>query len=494
MCTPCPFGSNSTSLFGSAPATCTCRLGYASNGQTGFALACTGTPLLRRTRLGRTDAGSFSAGLPHLPNSFGPVVPLHNCCSIHTACAAGQFAAAEATSCQCKHEHRSQVQVHVVRQLTSEACPERCAYMYVAISQSVNLDRTVAHWQASAPSVKTTASARKAPQHASAKLATPVGGPLATLSSARVRFQRAQTRCMHALTNLFVHARTVLNMHTACQPGNYSIPAASTCTTCPPGSTSDVAASTCLCVPGYALSGSGVTLTCTACVAGTYSPAGAPCISASGARERAREPGNSTLSVHGPELTPGCCSIVHTVRLLRQHVQQQHCQHLHELSGQQLQHRRELGVHLLGRLLQPHRPHQPDRLQRYARVAQLSCTGQAHCAHCILHVVNTNTACLAGTYSNSGSTSCTACPAGSTSTDGAAICACLPGFALSGSSADTLSCTGMETHQRCARANARSHITNVSYVRVWRMGAQRARPAPTARRVHRALVRQPIEC
>ena len=77
---------------------------------------------------------------------------------------------------------------------------------------------------------------------------------------------------------------------------------------------------------------------------------------------RAQEAGSG-----GPNkvLPPSRLGLVpcHVRRLLCQHVQQQYRQRVHELPGQQLQHRRQLGVHLLGRLHQPHRPHQPDRLQ-----------------------------------------------------------------------------------------------------------------------------------
>ena len=42
-CTGCPSGSNSTSSVGAPPTTCSCSSGYATNGQTGGLLACTGT-------------------------------------------------------------------------------------------------------------------------------------------------------------------------------------------------------------------------------------------------------------------------------------------------------------------------------------------------------------------------------------------------------------------------------------------------------------------
>ena len=75
------------------------------------------------------------------------------------------------------------------------------------------------------------------------------------------------------------HCRLSCAYSAACTPGTYSLAGAANCTVCPAGSSSSAAASTCLCNKGYALSGSGASLTCIACVGGTYSPAGAPCIS-----------------------------------------------------------------------------------------------------------------------------------------------------------------------------------------------------------------------
>jgi hypothetical protein len=140
----------------------------------------------------------------------------------------------------------------------------------------------------------------------------------------------------------------------ACTAGTYSLAGDTSCTLCPSGSTSGAAASTCLCLPGFALTGSGVSLTCTACTDGTYSPAGAPCIS------------KHTASCRGK------LGVMLTVqnRLCAQHVQRPDGQQLHCLPCIQQCRRGLIRVRLPRRLLWPfgHRHHHP--LHRYAALGR----------------------------------------------------------------------------------------------------------------------------
>jgi len=63
-----------------------------------------------------------------------------------------------------------------------------------------------------------------------------------------------------------------------CPANTFSLPGSTECTACPEGSSSTAGSDTCQCEPGFAVSGSGATLTCTPCAAGTYSPSGTACI------------------------------------------------------------------------------------------------------------------------------------------------------------------------------------------------------------------------
>ena len=72
-------------------------------------------------------------------------------------------------------------------------------------------------------------------------------------------------------------------------------------------------------------------------------------VSCTRTRARTRETGSGTLTRCAPVLPPSC-PLPLSCRVLGQHVQQQYRQRVHELPDEQLQHRRQLGVHLLGRL------------------------------------------------------------------------------------------------------------------------------------------------
>ena len=92
-CTACPFGSNSTSSVSQPPTTCICNSGYSTNGQTGAALACTGTKSQYRWPGKPASPGRHADSFQESQKNIAVK------CDI--ACIAGQYAAVGDTSCAC---------------------------------------------------------------------------------------------------------------------------------------------------------------------------------------------------------------------------------------------------------------------------------------------------------------------------------------------------------------------------------------------------------